>query len=193
MRCNKCFSKYPPPDIIEGVAYFLCEKCCNFHEEKGYEILSEPERAALFQEKYGLKLPISFIEFKNTDLGWVVKTPKADTDTLRYYFGDGLYEFNTLYRFDEDDHDSIFHSIISGQEWGLPEKIVPIEGDGHTWLALDYRKNCLNPAVILIESDTSEYLTVAHDFDSFLAALIPYDTVYDQDSNVIINLDLNKI
>ncbi|MGY3215794.1 hypothetical protein ACVWWV_000296 [Bacillus sp. TE9122W] len=33
------------------------------------------------------------------------------------------------------------------KEWELPEGLVLISGDGHTWVAMDYRKMKKNPAI----------------------------------------------
>ena len=35
-------------------------------------------------------------------------------------------------------------------EWGLPQDVVLLDGDGHTWIALDYRTDphAVEPAVV---------------------------------------------
>ena len=59
-----------------------------------------------------------------------------------------------------------------------------IDGDGHSWLALDYRRTG-EPAVIVIETDEMESLKVANSFAEMVAALVPYESVYDAEGNRI--------
>ncbi|KIL74491.1 SMI1/KNR4 family protein [Pseudobacillus badius] len=61
------------------------------------------------------------------------------------------------------------------EEWGLPKHIVLISGDGHTWIALDYRKTSENPPVILIEDDGETIIELAPDFLVFLEGLCQWE------------------
>ncbi len=60
-----------------------------------------------------------------------------------------------------------------------------LDGDGHTWIALDYRKPGREPPVIFIESDSKESTVLAPTFAAFFEALIPYEEVYDEDREVL--------
>ena len=53
-------------------------------------------------------------------------------------------------------------------EWGLPRGIVPLSGDGPTWIALDYRRGG-EPAVVWL--DDGRELALAPDFRSFVEGL----------------------
>ena len=57
------------------------------------------------------------------------------------------------------------------KEWGLPENIILISGDGHTWIALDYREYSKNPPVILIDEDVAGIQTLAANFEDFINGL----------------------
>ncbi|MEK6703155.1 MAG: SMI1/KNR4 family protein [Planctomycetota bacterium] len=60
------------------------------------------------------------------------------------------------------------------QEWELHPRLIPIEGDGHWFLCLDYRR-CGprgRPRVVHIESDSKEESLVAKSFGDFLAGLV---------------------
>jgi hypothetical protein len=46
---------------------------------------------------------------------------------------------------------------------------VLISGDGHWWIALDYRRQKEKPPVVYIESDGGRTVELASNFDSFLA------------------------
>ena len=56
-------------------------------------------------------------------------------------------------------------------EWGLPKNIVLISGDGHIWIALDYRNQSENPPVILLDEEGAGVRTLAPNFESFINGL----------------------
>ncbi|EWM13428.1 SMI1/KNR4 family protein [Kutzneria sp. 744] len=63
-------------------------------------------------------------------------------------------------------------SLLDGpylvEEWGLPTGVVPLSGDGHTWIALDYRRPG-EPSVVWLEEGRE--LALAADFRSFVEGL----------------------
>jgi len=67
-----------------------------------------------------------------------------------------------------EEHETIFCSRVVTKEWGLPSGLVLLEGDGHYWLAFDYRTVDANPPLILIEAESCSWLTVATNFQDFL-------------------------
>lgn len=82
----------------------------------------------------------------------------------------GLINFNAFPTNQEtscaDDHIEVDHirgiekdlGILESEylikEWGLPQKLLLIQGDGHNWVALDYRQTNENPPV--------HYLSLIH-------------------------------
>lgn len=61
------------------------------------------------------------------------------------------------------------------EEWGMPEGLVLLSGDGHTWIALDYR-SCGpsgEPSVVWIDNELDEEVRLAPDFQTFLDGLVP--------------------
>jgi SMI1-KNR4 cell-wall len=70
---------------------------------------------------------------------------------------------------------NILHSEYMTQEWGLPPKQVLLSGDGHYWIALDYRKSG-TPSVAWIDVECDEDIQIAATFDSFLSGLLPAST-----------------
>ena len=187
MKCNSCANEYPQPEIIEGTAYFVCVNCGNVHEVKDYQVYTKEERVELFEKENGVKLPKEYINYAGTNDSWVVKLPPYNSDTTQYYFGEGFYEIGKFMSLEPDEGSSIFDNAMRIQSWDLPRRIVLIEGDGHTWLALDYRKSKDEPKVIVIESSASNSLEVANSFTEFVQLLLPYESVYDLDGNVIYN------
>ena len=68
------------------------------------------------------------------------------------------------------------HSIMATdymtEEWGLPPNLILLAGDGHTWIALDYRDG-LVPKVTGIDGECEEERVLAESFGQFVAAWVP--------------------
>lgn len=86
----------------------------------------------------------------------------------------GLYGIS----FNENES-SILESRYLIREWEMPENIVLLSGDGHTWIALDYRNVAENPPVIFIDNEFEEIIELAPNFESFLQNLTTYE--YDEE------------
>ncbi|MFC0437211.1 SMI1/KNR4 family protein [Kutzneria buriramensis] len=56
------------------------------------------------------------------------------------------------------------------EEWELPAGLVPVSGDGHCWIALDYRRSA-EPTVTWVDTDLRAELALAPDFRSFVEGL----------------------
>ncbi|XVQ10572.1 SMI1/KNR4 family protein [Spirillospora sp. CA-255316] len=67
------------------------------------------------------------------------------------------------------------------QEWGLPSPVVLLSGDGHCWIALDYRAAGVDgePSVTWFDADFGTELALAADFRSFVERLVPDGTFDD--------------
>ena len=60
------------------------------------------------------------------------------------------------------------------QEWGLPQGLVLLNGDGHWWIALDYRNSgAADPTVVWLDVESGQDLQLADSFDAFINALEP--------------------
>ncbi|MFV5997946.1 SMI1/KNR4 family protein [Streptomyces sp. NPDC056231] len=59
------------------------------------------------------------------------------------------------------------------EEWDLPSPVVLISGDGHYWIALDYREcgRQGQPSVTWLDTDLDMELRLAADFRSFVEGL----------------------
>ncbi|MFB7328695.1 SMI1/KNR4 family protein [Streptomyces sp. NPDC056190] len=74
------------------------------------------------------------------------------------------------------DHEhtvSLLDSPYLVEEWGLPSPVVLLSGDGHCWIALDYRASGRHgePSVTWFDADRNEELALAPDFRSFVEGL----------------------
>jgi len=183
MRC--CKKELTNPDIVDGTAYFVCPECGDVREVENYRLYTIEESLNYFKEKYGFMLPKEYVKLSESKETKVVKLTSCENETLKYYFGEGFYEIGAFASVDPNSEHSIYSSISSGREWGLPKTYVPLEGDGHTWLALDYGDSFTEPKVIVTETDEGNSLVVANTFNEFVSNLLQYEEVYDLNGHVI--------
>ena len=69
------------------------------------------------------------------------------------------------------EKNSILESDYFIKEWELLTNIVLISGDGHTRIALDYRKKSAEPSIIYIDTESEQIITIAKTFEEFLNKL----------------------
>jgi hypothetical protein len=62
------------------------------------------------------------------------------------------------------------------EDWGLPPHTVAIAGDGHWWIALDYRVNRQKPTITWIDGELAKEAVIASNFSEFYAGLVPAKT-----------------
>ncbi|MGG7220385.1 SMI1/KNR4 family protein [Bacillus sp. ATD] len=103
----------------------------------------------------------------------------------------GLINFNAFPTDQEtswaDDHIEVDHirgigkdlGILESEdlikEWGLPQRLLLIQGDGHNWVALDYRLTNENPPVHYFELELNNDFKIADSFDEFLSKLYTHE------------------
>jgi SMI1-KNR4 cell-wall len=68
---------------------------------------------------------------------------------------------------------SLLDTPYLAEEWGLPSPVVLLSGDGHYWVALDYRECGFQdePTVVWFDTELRTELTLANDFQSFVEGL----------------------
>lgn len=76
------------------------------------------------------------------------------------------------------------------KEWGLPQRLLLIQGDGHNWVALDYRLTNENPSVHYFDLELNNDFKIADSFDEFLSKLYTHEYEEDQEDE---NLDFDEI
>ncbi|MBX2901593.1 MAG: SMI1/KNR4 family protein [Cyclobacteriaceae bacterium] len=64
------------------------------------------------------------------------------------------------------------------EEWGLPDKQVLLNGDGHWWITLDYRQGEI-PTVRWIDVECNQDIHIADNFEDFINGLVTEDTFAD--------------
>lgn len=127
------------------------------------------------EEALNVKLPESYINLLKEQNGGTLRPDVHPTSKPNSWADDhvnvsGLYGIS----FDENES-SILESRYLIREWEMPENIVLLSGDEHTWIALDYRNVAENPPVIFIDNEFEEIIELAPNFESFLQNLTTYE------------------
>ncbi|MBP3950481.1 SMI1/KNR4 family protein [Bacillus suaedae] len=126
------------------------------------------EKRITLERNLGVKFPDEFIQLMEMQNGGQL--------SYRYVlFEDGdaaIIPF--FYEMEEDS--GIGLSQVFVEECGLPEGIILLTGDFHTWVALDYREDKQVPAVVYIvqsEMDENKWeeFQMASTFNEFLGKL----------------------
>lgn len=73
--------------------------------------------------------------------------------------------------FGVEENKGILQSAYLIKEWDLPKDIVLISGDGHSWVAFDYRDTKEDPPLIYIDTESEQIIEIAKNFDAFLNGL----------------------
>jgi hypothetical protein len=122
-----------------------------------------------------------------------VTLPAALVDLLRVRNGGGVHQTRRRYPISQPTswaHDHVPVPTVMGigddgsglsitdtpylvQEWGLPEPVVLLTGDGHWWIALDYRASGPHgePSVTWFDTELGTELELAPDFRTFVGGL----------------------
>lgn len=147
-----------------------------WQEENDYyklELLTD-EMVKNAEELLKIKLPNSYINILKQQNGGYIKFNAYPTNiptswaedhvNVDYILGIGL-----------GMDIGILQSEYLIQEWELPENVVLISGDGHSWIALDYRNKKAEPPVIFIDTDEEKIIDLAPNFEVFLNGLTEWD------------------
>lgn len=143
------------------------------------------ETVAIVEEKLKVKLPESYISLLKEQNGGYIIFDSYPTDFPTSWADDHIH-IDHIRGIGEEG--GILESDYLIKEWGLPKKIVLISGDGHTWIALDYRQTSTNPPIIYIDNESGQIIEIAKNFKEFLSRLYNeekmdveeyYDGVYE--------------
>ncbi|MFP3809573.1 SMI1/KNR4 family protein [Bacillus sp. SIMBA_005] len=120
------------------------------------------------EKKLGVKLPQ---EYKNLVLeqnGGYLECNAFPTDKPTSWAEDHI-QFDHLLGIGKKE--GILESDYLIKEWELPKDIILISGDGHSWVALDYRNTTENPPVHFFDLEMEEDFKLADSFNEFISKL----------------------
>jgi len=155
---------------MEGV--IIMKQIWNYVVLDQYELNPlTPEKVKSAQRELKVKLPDSYLKLLEEQNGgslylnaFPVSFEDEDHLAVDYLLGIG-----------ENKREGIQQSRYFIKEWGLPKRIVLLCGDGHTWIALDYREVNENPPIIYIDVEQEIEKQLSSSFDEFVSKLFHID------------------
>ncbi|HLR43272.1 MAG TPA: SMI1/KNR4 family protein [Pseudogracilibacillus sp.] len=118
----------------------------------------------IVEEKLQLSLPVDYIELMKMQNGGRLHRNLFKLDDKEIFI-DELFGIST------NEAEGILTSIYMREEWGLPENIILLSGDGHSWVFLDYRKSVLEPSVSYLDQEAEKDYMLAASFTDFMHGL----------------------
>ena len=150
-------------------------------DEEGYYTLKKinAEEVAKAEKKLGVTLPDTYKKLiLEQNGGYTVHNAFPTTHSNSW--AEDHIQFNHLLGIAEDE--GIMDSAYLIKEWELPEGLVLINGDGHTWVAMDYRKTKENPAIHYFDVEMEEDFKLADSFDEFIEGLYTVEYTIDEEA-----------
>lgn len=137
-----------------------------------FEPLSD-ENIKKAEKKLKVKLPYSYINILKQQNGGYIKF-NAHPSAVPTSWADDHVNVDHIKGIGEEN--GILESSYLIEEWGLPQNIVLFSGDGHSWVAFDYRKTKEEPPVIYIDVESEQIIELAPNFNTFLTGLYIEDS-----------------
>ncbi|MFJ2751182.1 SMI1/KNR4 family protein [Streptomyces sp. NPDC087297] len=123
----------------------------------------------------GVRLPSSLLELLRGQNGGVVaaRWDAFPTDTPTSWSEDHVPLDMIMGIGRHDGQSSLLDTGYLVEEWGLPSPLVLLSGDGHCWIALDYRVcgRQGEPSVTWFDTDMNSELALAAHFRAFVEGL----------------------
>lgn len=127
------------------------------------------------ERRLGVRLPASLLEILWVQNGGVVADSwNAFPTDMPTSWSENHVPFDELMGIGRHDGRlSVLDTSYLVEEWGLPSPLVLLSGDGHCWIALDYRACGKDgePSVTWFDVDDSLELPLAADFQVFVERL----------------------
>ncbi|MEK5455222.1 SMI1/KNR4 family protein [Bacillus sp. FSL R5-0586] len=150
-------------------------------DEEGYYTLKKINEAeiAKAEKKLGVTLPDTYKKLiLEQNGGYTIHNAFPTTHSNSW--AEDHIQFNHLLGIAEDE--GIMDSAYLIKEWELPEGLVLINGDGHTWVAMDYRKTKENPTIHYFDVEMEEDFKLADSFDEFIEGLYTVEYSVDEEA-----------
>lgn len=152
--------------------------------ERGVVAPLTRDMVAAAERELGVTLPGDLLRLLRTQNGGVVADSWDACPAEPNFYADDHVPFDQLFglRLGGDAHTiSMLDTAYLVQEWDLPTPVVLLSGQGHYWIALDYRTSGPNgePAVTWIHNEMEHELRLAPDFRTFVERLTPSEMYAD--------------
>lgn len=149
-------------------------------DEEGYYTLEKinEKKIAKAEKKLGVILPDTYKKLILEQNGGYIVHNAFPTSHPNSWAEDHI-QFNHLLGIAKDE--GIMDSEYLIEEWELPKGLVLINGDGHTWVAMDYRKTKENPPIHYFDVEMEEDFKLADSFDEFIEGLYTVEYTVDEE------------
>ncbi len=174
MKCPECKSEIADSSVSVYIEYHVCSECGEVVEMKVSAYTNSLDEAiAKFEGEFALALPASYKSFLGTNdptkmESHFLRVNGHIPDNLKYYISDGFIEVDGFLGTRIKDGGFVLDCSYLAKEWEIPEGLVLIAGDGHTWIALDYRECMKEPSVVFIAGDDWSSIHIASSFEKFM-------------------------
>ena len=131
------------------------------------EMVSRAERVL------GVKLPDAYIALLRVQNGgYTADAFQAHPTPEPTSWAADHVPFSSMFGIGEDD-EGILQNAYYLREWRIPDGLVLLTGDGHWWIALDYRHSGPPgpPSVTWYDNEIAEDIQLAPDFETFVIGL----------------------
>ncbi|WP_238011891.1 SMI1/KNR4 family protein [Dactylosporangium sp. AC04546] len=128
------------------------------------------------ERNLGVALPLDLLHLLWTQNGGVIADAWDACPADTTFYADDHVPFEHLYGIapaGQAGTITLLDTPYLVQEWDLPSPVVLLSGQGHYWLALDYR-DCGpegNPPVVWIDNEMKHELSLAPNFRTFVERL----------------------
>lgn len=140
-----------------------------WRDDDYYKLLPLTDKAVEdAEEKLKVKLPESYINLLKEQNGGYINYNSFPSSVPTSWAEDHIHIDHIL---GVGEEDGILQSEYLIKEWGLPTNIVLFSGEGHSWVAFDYRNTKKEPPIIYIDSDSEQVIELAPNFETFLNGL----------------------
>ncbi|MFE0305379.1 SMI1/KNR4 family protein [Bacillus altitudinis] len=153
-------------------------------DEEGYYTLKKINEAeiAKAEKKLGVTLPDTYKKLiLEQNGGYTIHNAFPTTQSNSW--DENHIQFNHLLGIAEGE--GIMDSAYLIKEWELPEGLVLINGDGHTWVAMDYRKTKENPPIHYFDVEMEEDFKLADSFGEFIEGLYTVEYTVDEEATEV--------
>lgn len=149
------------------------------------------------EEQLNISLPLSYLNLLQVQNGGSI-TFNAFPSKVPNSWAEDHIDVDHIFGIAEEE--GILNSEYLIKEWGLPDNIVLFSGDGHSWIAFDYRNVREEPPIIFVDVEMEQIINLAPDFSTFLSELYSVEAeienVEDEETYLqpeTINWNLNNI
>lgn len=138
-------------------------------EEDFYKLQPINEKGVAKAEKeLGVTLPSTYKKLILKQNGGFLKY-NAHPSPVETVFGGNIVKIDAIMGIGKNG--GILDSDYYIKEWKMPKNLVLLYGDGHLWIALDYRNKKVEPSIVFLDNDSRQIVELATSFDDFIEGL----------------------